>query len=203
MKVNDTFKQAEVTLSESVNLLQKLEEMKKALRGFQEWRRDIELESNGTVSITFPIYMRESVKALMNATVKNFGIVYPNIQTHFLNGDGESAAINRLSSSIMTVSAMIDRLQSMNYLIRSDEERNMLKTMNFNSIQHLLLFIDLQYKLDKYPIEEYLPLFTYCEKEDILVEEFIHKINILKTEYRAFPYIYEVPSEMYQKILLR
>lgn len=189
MKVNDNFPNAEITLKETVALMQQLEEVKKALRSFYEWKEEVP-------TIKFPVYMRESVQALMNTVIKDFGMQYPNLQTHFKNGDGESSAGSRLSSAILTISSLMAELKEMHYLIRSDELREHLKMLLYRSMQHLLLFIYMQYILDHFPMDEYLPLFTYCEKEECLVEDFVDTIKELQKEYEAYPNIYEIPSEV-------
>ena len=203
MKFNDEFKNAELTLHEAVELFYHLKNLKDALRSFEEWKQDVP-------SITFPVYMRDSVQNLMKTTITNFGIQFPNLQIHFKNGDGESAASARLSSAVLTISFLTEELKNMHYLIRSDDTRQHLKLMVIKSIQHLLLFIFIQYRLHRYPSEEYLPLFIYCEEEEMLPEDFIDNVLSWQKEFDAYPNIYElhsavtddflaVDSELYQK----
>lgn len=194
MKFNDNFPNAEVTLRETITLIRQVQEIEKALRSFQEWKEE-------EPTIKFPIYMRKSVDALMNAVKADFEMQYPNLQTHFKNGDGDSAASSRLSSAILTISSLMSELKEMRYLIRSDEIREHLKGLAYRSMQHLTLFIYMQYKLERFPIDEYLPLFTYCEKEEMLVEEFVEEIKELQNSYEAYPNIYEIPSEIGDEFL--
>lgn len=189
MKFNDNFANAEVTLKETIALIKQLQQVQKSLRSFQEWKEDVP-------SIKFPVYMRESVQAIMDAVISDFGIQYPNLQMHFKNGDGEDITAARLSSAILTISSLMSELKKMHYLIRSDESREQLKSLVYHSIQHLLVFIYMQYKLERFPTDEYLPLFTYCEKEEMLVEDFIEEIREAQKTYQAYPNIYEVHSEV-------
>ncbi len=189
MKFNDNFSNAEVTLKETMVLIKQLQEVQNALKSFQEQKAE-------DPSIKFPVYMRESVQSLMNAVIKDFGVQYPNLQVHFENGDGEDNVATRLSSAILTMSSLMSELKEMHYLVRSDDSREHLKSLAYNSIQHLVVFLYLQYKLERFPIDEYLPLFTYCEKEEMLVDEFIEEIKKLQEEFKAYPNIYEVHSEV-------
>lgn len=194
MKISDNFTNSEITLREALNLYKSVQIVNENLLPFSEMKKK-------NPKLTPPLYMQQLSKVLRDFKINNFAIMYPNLGLHFINADALDVAAKKLSASLISLSNFYEEISKIFFIVKSDRQCKELRLIIKNVIRNILLFIESQYKLKDYPTIEYLPLFNFCETENISIEEFVSWFNAQKNLYEVEFYIYEIDNQISSRFL--
>lgn len=194
LKVNDDYKDAQITLEEAMKLLSRLRKIQMSLESF-------DVVSQSVPNLTMPKYLQMQVKILMQQTKFDYATTYPNLRTHYINGDGIPHAAGRLASMTSRLSDLINSIRELKFIIKNEETRVDFYCAVKGIIADLLLYMTAQYRLDSANGTQYLPTFLYCEKQEIVYSKFCEQIGDLRKVYNAEFYIYELPCPEAEQFL--
>lgn len=117
---------------------------------------------------TLPSYIMAGKVALSKAGLANFNANYPTIKEVIANGETVEDGSKRLHDAIYKLGSANDSLVKFNYLVKLDADREDIRQQLLQSAGDLILFLIVQYELDKSMDGEVkLSVNAFCEKEGV------------------------------------
>lgn len=188
LKIDDGYTAAKSTLDEAIELLTRIRKIENSLQPYSS----VVLKHP---EVTQAKYIHTTVNSLLSLCRFEFSLIYPNLQTHYINSDGVAKATARLSSAIVELEDLLTKLNDISYLITSEEQRVEFLTITKQIIINILLYITTQFRITSNDIEtQYLPTYLYCEQKEISYSDLVTQFNQLCAAYNAEYFIYEDDS---------
>lgn len=147
--------------------------------------------------VKYVVTARSHLQALK---IGNFSRRYPAIASLVGNGDANDNVNWRLEDSIFQIGGFKEKLEKSKYLLKTDADRADARESLSAAIGDLLVFLIIQYNLDRTDGSAYLSVVEHCNAKGITPEVFYGEVLSMLDCAGQAPYGYEVCSKYYEDI---
>lgn len=190
MVVSDSIKNADAFLSESLELVAALSEMRNALVPFSSLKQRVRIAQ----------FITETSKKLKSCAVHNFAAEYPTITNVFESGSIPDSCMHRFNDAMYSLSAAMKQIADASYIIKLDADRMELQGQLSTAIGGFISTLYNVFRLGELPDTVTLAVSQHCEVSNITPDVFKGSLLKMFEDAGAEWYIFEPQNPMYQAV---